>query len=149
MTFKEQLKKISESDIYKRMDGQTHHCNITLKTHVLSVMCECQSIAAFLKKHGIKVHEKDLYIAALCHDLGMVDRHDKRVYATHAALALLHGERGVYYAKSILGEDLTEIEAAAIRLHMFPLRIPPIHIEGWILIAADKYCTVKDFIKNL
>lgn len=80
----------------------------------------------------------------------MADRHDDNVYHfLRNNIALRHGNRSVEYAEKILGPDLTELEKHVIIRHMFPTQLPPLCREGWILIAADKYCTVKDFFKNL
>ena len=145
--FSEDLKLIRCSEVYERMRFQRHHCNTTLLKHVLSVARVSGNIARVLKKAGVKVRERELYVAAICHDMGMTDRYDKSVYPTHKDLAVKHGERSVYYLKSILGDRYIEREGQIIRYHMFPMLAPPRCIEGWILIAADKFRTVMDFFR--
>ncbi len=145
-TFREELNMLRESEVYERMRFQSHHYNTTLLKHVLSVAGVSARIARFLKKRGVKIHERELYIAALTHDLGMTDRYDKTVFPTHRDLALTHGDRSAFYARSILGDRFTLREEQIIKSHMFPLLPPPKTIEGWILIAADKYRTILDFM---
>lgn len=142
---KREISLILRSEVFSRLKGQTHHINTTLDRHIISVTLVCNRIYSFLKKFNIMISEEELIIAALCHDLGMSDRHNKEVFPTHKDLALKHGERSVYYAIGILGEDFTPKEEEIVKQHMFPMLLPPRCIEGWILITADKYCTVKDF----
>ena len=149
-TYEDQLRAIVNSNVFKRLTGQEHHYNTTLDRHIFSVAYACRRISSFLRRLGIRVREKELIVAAFCHDLGMADRHDDNVYHfLRNNIALRHGNRSVEYAEKILGPDLTELEKHVIIRHMFPTQLPPLCREGWILIAADKYCTVKDFFKNL
>ncbi len=144
--FKQKISLVLRSSVFSRLKGQEHHINTTLDRHIISVTLVCGRITSFLKRFGIRVSEEELIIAALCHDLGLSDRHDKNVFPTHRDLALNHGKRSVYYAKEILGKDFTEMEEEIVRQHMFPMLPPPRYFEGWILITADKFCTVKDFL---
>lgn len=149
-TYEEQLRLIVNSDVFKRLVGQEHHYNTTLDQHIFSVAYTCRKVSGFLKKLGVNVREKELIVAAFCHDLGMADRRDKNIYPFFENnLAFNHGNRSVMYAEEILGRDLTELERNIIIRHMFPTQLPPRYKEGWILIASDKFCTVKDFFKNL
>ena len=141
---------IVNSDVFKRLTGQKHHYNTTLDRHIFSVAYTCRKVSGFLKKLGIRIREHELIIAAFCHDLGMADRNDSSVYSFFENnLAFHHGRRSVMYARKILGENLTELEKNIIIRHMFPMQLPPRYMEGWILIASDKFCTVKDFFMNL
>ncbi|MBQ9550209.1 MAG: HD domain-containing protein [Lachnospiraceae bacterium] len=143
---KQEISLILRSDVFSRLKGQTHHINTTLDRHIISVALVCKRISSFLKRFNAGINEDELIIAALCHDLGMSDRHDKKVFPTHRDLALKHGERSVYYAREILGLAFTEREEDIVKQHMFPMLRPPRSIEGWILITADKFCTVWDFL---
>ena len=149
MNYDEQLKLIIESDVFRRMKYQRHHYNITLLYHVISVAKVCRNISSFLRKAGISVHEDELLIAAFCHDLGMVDRYDKDIYPKHRDLALGHGNRSCHYARKILKDNFTKREEHIIKRHMFPMKAAPLCREGWILIAADKFCTAWDFLWNI
>ncbi len=144
--FRKELEMIRQSEVYERMRFQRHHFNTTLLKHVLSVTEVCSRISSFLKRRGMKIHERELYIAAICHDMGMTDRYDRNVFPTHRDLALKHGEQSVYYARKILKEHFTRREEEIIKNHMFPLLLPPRSIEGLILICADKYRTILDFL---
>lgn len=147
--YREQLKLIFNSDVFNRMRAQQHHYNTTLMRHVINVAKVCRSISRVLQRAGIRISEGELLVAAFCHDLGMTDRYNKEIYPTHMDLALGHGRRSIYYARSILKDRFTKKEAHIIERHMFPMKKGPKCIEGWILIIADKFCTVKDFIVNL
>ncbi|MBQ6967604.1 MAG: HD domain-containing protein [Lachnospiraceae bacterium] len=144
--FRERLQKIGKSEVFSRMDNRTHHMNTTLKDHVFSALSTSKKVAVFLKKRGVRINEEELYIATLCHDLGMVDRDDKTVFKNQADLALHHGDRSLFYAREILKDDLSERETDSIKHHMFPIGRPPVYPEGWILSTVDKYVTIKDFI---
>ena len=45
--------------------------------------------------------------------------------------------------------ELSEVECDIIRKHMFPLTpVPPRYREGWLVVLADKVCSVYEFFRK-
>ena len=81
-------------------------------------------------------------IAALCHDLGIIGR--DRKYQSDSECFQCHAADSVRVAQRLY-PDIDAKTLDAIRCHMYPLtRTPPKSAEGYILIAADKFCSVSE-----
>ena len=45
--------------------------------------------------------------------------------------------------------ELSEVERDIIRKHLFPLTpVPPRYREGWLVVLADKVCSVYEFFRK-
>ena len=100
-----------------------------------------------LKKLNIKVNVPAVVIGALCHDLGILGRHEK--YSSGKECSREHPKESVTVAKDILNE-LPEKTEDIIERHMWPLgdTQAPNSIEGVVVSVADKYNSMKDLVKG-
>ena len=126
---------------------QTHHKVSTLGEHTMRVAVSSVILCYALQRVGLNVNMSTVVIAALCHDLGMLGRHDR--YASKKEAKREHPKASVKIAKEIVGE-LPEETEEAIRRHMWPTGSVshPNSLEGCIISVADKYNAVKDLIKG-
>lgn len=92
----------------------------------------------------IPVNERSLVRGALLHDYFLYDWHDSKNG---------HHMHGFTHPKTALDNatrdyNLTSVEKDIILHHMFPLTlIPPKHVEGWIVCAADKICAIEETLE--
>ena len=151
--------RASDTDIYKTIRqygddilcseqfGETrntkHHRHSSVSDHSLNVCIMSLELARLLKAAGVSVDDDDLVTAALCHDLGMVDRKNKY----HGLLNswYRHPENSVAAAHDIK-PDLSANAESMIRSHMWPLSsYMPRSRESVILVAADKCASLIDW----
>ena len=137
---------LNSEEMQKAFD-QTHHRWATVGEHTLRVAGASLIICYALKKMHVKVNVPAVVIGALCHDLGMLGRHEK--YDSLKNCNREHPIDSVYVAKELL-EDLPEITEDIIERHMWPLGgcKAPNTIEGAVVSIADKYAAVKDLVKG-
>ena len=69
--------EILESEEFQKAYRQKHHKIMTVADHSLGVAIISLRICRLLEKMHINVHEKELIISALCHDLGILGRDEK------------------------------------------------------------------------
>lgn len=113
------------------------HGHTSVYTHCISVAYTSCLIAARL---NLKVDVPKLVRGALLHDYFLYDWHNSNSLLLHG---FTHSKRALQNAC----EDfkLSPLERNIISRHMFPLTpIPPLHIEGWIVNIADKYCFLRE-----
>ena len=136
-------KDILCSDVFRQAASETHHVRGTVLDHTLNVCVVSLRLARQLKNRGIKVSEKDLVHAALCHDLGMIGR-DRKYKGKYNAWEA-HPEESARIAREIL-PDLTGEAEEIVRSHMWPLSgsLPRTN-EGVLLCIADKYASMEDW----
>ena len=123
-----------------------HHGNVSVAMHSLHVAKESLRLARWLNRHGGHVNEKDAVCSSLLHDIGMTER------VIHKSMpwvkAYTHPTRG-----STLAEEeyhVNAVQADAIKRHMWPICvIPPRHLTGWVVTAADKISSMKEVLGNL
>lgn len=133
---------IMASPLFQQGFNQAHHYRTTVSDHSLNVAYYGLMICALLIHLGIKVNERDLVRAALCHDLGILGRYDK--FRNNQECCVQHPIDSLAIAENML-PDITEIERDSIRYHMFPIMCPhPHHAEGWIITVADKIALARD-----
>lgn len=137
-----------------------HHYRITVWEHSINVSFTC-----FLIAKKLKLNKKVCAISGMLHDfyshawiyneelakidngkyvseIGKKNKFFKQHGFTHAESATKNYLRYFYYLQDV---KITN----SIRRHMFPLNItPPRYIEGYVLTVADKYVSIKDFIKS-
>ena len=147
-TAEEDLSKaIQDSPVFQKIMEQKHHYTTNVGDHSIAVEQEALKMCDALEKLGFHTDRKCVSVAAMCHDLGMVDR-DKR-YRNNFHCWQEHAENSVEEARKLI-PDLDEKTEDAIRCHMWPLaRHLPASPAGFIVIAADKYVSTADTLKQL
>ena len=134
---------ILQSEAFRKGFSQTHHLHGSVSDHSLNVCIASARIGRLCQKLGIRVNEKELIQAALCHDLGMLAREEK--YAGRRDSWRSHPEDSARIARELV-PDLSPSAAEIIRTHMWPVsgRFPRSR-EGLILTSADKYASLADW----
>ena len=139
--------EVLESDQMKQAFRQTHHRWATVGEHTLRVTMSSVLLSYALRKMNINVNIKDVVIGALCHDLGILGRHEK--YDSPKESKREHPKESVDVAK-VLVDDLPENAEDIIERHMWPAADSkaPNSIEGAVVSVVDKYSAVKDLVKG-
>ncbi|MCR5774742.1 MAG: HD domain-containing protein [Lachnospiraceae bacterium] len=122
---------------------QVHHQSTTVGDHTLGVTVEA---VKFCIRHGLTddITLGNVVTASLCHDLGIMGRHEK--FENSVQCLRQHPKHSVERYMDITGEENERVREA-IAVHMFPLRLRiPTHKEAWILTMADKLGAVKEKI---
>lgn len=137
-------REIIRSVRFKEASDVTHHHVTNVARHSYRVAAASDDIANFLINKGIKVDREMLLRAALLHDIAMT------VPSVKSKVGIIkyciHPFAGSRLAKCEY--ELDKKTLRAIRFHMWPLTIiPPTSREGWILLAADKYCSIIERTK--
>ena len=120
-----------------------HHKQHCVAQHSLRVADRACRISDWLIRRGVQVSREDVVRASLLHDIGMTE---EKVYASHSwEKAYSHPRLSAEIAKTEFHAN--EVQQEAIRHHMLPVCIiPPAHLTGWILLAADKICSIREVI---
>ena len=145
---KDELRRaILNSEAFRRCLAQKHHLETTAGRHSIAVERSALRIGSFLNRLGIRIDEKRLVVASLCHDLGMADRDER--YKSTFQCHRMHPAASVEEAKKII-RDLDFKTEKAIRFHMWPLALHlPASREGWILSIADKQASIAGTLMYL
>ncbi|MCR4656576.1 MAG: HD domain-containing protein [Lachnospiraceae bacterium] len=131
-----------DSEVFKAARKQIHHRKTTVARHIMRVTAVAADIASKLNKEKQRVDMKDVIIAAVCHDLGIVGRYEK--YRNDVECCLKHPKDSLIVAKQIY-PDLNRRVEDIILHHMFPLvPVPPRSLEGFVVIMADKIVAYHD-----
>lgn len=135
---------ILHSDTFRQAAGETHHLHGTVADHTLNVCILSVRFCHILKHRQIRINEKDVIQAALCHDLGMVGRGSK--YSGRKDSWQSHAEESVRIAHALI-PDLHDSVEDMILSHMWPVSGPrPRSREGRLLNTADKIASMTDWI---
>lgn len=139
--------EVLNSEEMQQAFEQTHHKRATVGEHSLRVTMSSVLLCYALRKMNIKVNIPAVVIASLCHDLGILGRHNK--YSNARECVEEHPRESVAIARDIV-EELPENTEEIIERHMWPLgdSKAPNSLEGAIVSAADKYTAVKDLVKG-
>ncbi|MDO5703069.1 MAG: HD domain-containing protein, partial [Lachnospiraceae bacterium] len=136
-------KDIINSEVFKNAATETHHLKGTVLDHTINVCVVCMRLAMELNSRGIKVREKELIQAALCHDLGMVGRDEK--YKDRMDAWESHPKESARIARELI-PDLSDDTEQMILTHMWPVAGSyPATSEAMILCMADKYASMADW----
>jgi uncharacterized protein len=136
-------KDILNSDVFRQAANEKHHLHGTVLDHTINVCVVSMWLCRQLKNRGVKVREKDLIQAALCHDLGMVGRESK--YKDRVDSWGEHPKESARIARELI-PDLSEEAEEMIRNHMWPAGGSlPSSNEAMILCIADKYASMADW----
>ncbi len=138
---------ILESERFKRAEQVTHHGTTSVAQHSIDVARYALMLCIEQKKQGKKVSRRDVVRAALLHDIGMTDDDISNMVSARKTYA--HPVRSALIARKEYGANLIQVDA--IRKHMWPLyAMPPSFTAGWILIDADKFCSVREVtVRNI
>ena len=136
-------KDIINSEVFRKTAAQKHHVNSTVFEHTINVCVVALRLCRQLKRRGINVSEKDVIQAALCHDLGMIDRESRYKHLRDTWRS--HPEESAKTARELI-PDLSPEAEEMIRSHMWPLsgNLPRTQ-ESMILCIADKYASMADW----
>ena len=130
------------SDIFVSGFDQTHHYYTTVADHTLNVALTSLEMAYRLEKLHIHLDKRPLVTGALCHDLGIIGRHNK--YKNDAICCQLHPLDSVKAARTLL-KDLDPKTRKIISRHMFPMTpLPPTSLTGWVVDIADTISTYHE-----
>ncbi len=125
---------------------RTHlqHGDVTVYRHCMNVAMASARLSEDLH---LRVREKDMIRGALLHDYFLYDWHEGDPNDPKWIHDRLHG---FYHAGKALRNareeyPLTECEQEIIRRHMWPMNpVPPNCKEAWVVIAADKWVSLKE-----
>ena len=136
-------REILRSERFGNAKDVPHHFGVSVARHTRHVADKSVKIALFLKKRGVDVNMRDVVRGSLLHDLGMTDR---RVFCRPSFVkAYTHPREGVRIAMRDFGVDVDKEVRDAIVHHMWPICVvPPRHITGWIVTAADKAASMEE-----
>jgi 5'-deoxynucleotidase YfbR-like HD superfamily hydrolase len=138
---------VLESDEMKEAFEQTHHRLSTVGEHTLRVAASSLLLCYALKKIRVRVNLPAVVVGSLCHDLGMLGRHEK--FSSAKERNREHPKESIAVAKDIV-DELPEKAENIIERHMWPLGRSgaPNSIEEAVVSVADKYNAVKDVVKG-
>ena len=133
--------EIRKSMRFQKAERIKHHKETNVATHSEETAMYGRRICGWLKKHNVDVNEEDVVQACLLHDIGMTDEDVSG--SSSWKKAYKHPERGEEIARKEYHAN--EVQCDAIKRHMWPICIiPPKSLEGWVVIAADKACSIHE-----
>ena len=124
--------RLSETKQFIQHSDMTvfQHC-----AHVAYISC------VLCVKLGLDVSWEDLIRASLLHDYFLYDWHELKAFDFRHAF----GHPTMAMHNALADYKLTDKEKQIIQRHMWPLTIvPPTCREGWIVVLADKLCTLLE-----
>ena len=137
--------EIIDSERFRAAEAIPHHLAGNVAQHSLNVAKESCRIAEWLNRRGLQVDVKDAVRGSLLHDIGMTEKEVFR--SPFWKKAYTHPERGAELARDEY--RATSVQEDAIRRHMWPICIvPPKHAVGWIVLTADKICSIKELLRR-
>lgn len=132
------------SSLFRKGFSQTHHKITTVGDHTLNVTICGDQISRFLERRGKSVNRANVVQGALLHDVGIIGRDEK--YRDNHECGQRHAADSAVLSKELLPEVSPEI-IEIVEHHMFPVtKIPPKSREGRIVVFADKYCAVMEWL---
>lgn len=136
-------KDILNSDLFRQAANEKHHLHGTVLEHTLNVCVVSMWLSRQMQKRGVKVNDKDLIQAALCHDLGMIGREGKYKHRVDSWGG--HPKESARLARELV-PDLSPEAEEMIQNHMWPAggSLPGSN-EAKILCLADKYASMADW----
>lgn len=110
-----------------------HCCHVAYLCCVLSV------------RMGLDVSYRELIRGALLHDYFLYDWHHTHAFNFRHAF----GHPTLAMKNALMDYPLTEKEMQIIQRHMWPLTVvPPTCKEGWVIVIADKICTILEVFRK-
>lgn len=118
-----------------------HYEGRSIADHSLETAEYALRIARLLNEHGTPVNVEDAVRASLMHDIGMTV--DEVFLSPSYRKAYSHPREGARIAWEEFGANSVQVDA--ILHHMWPIGfIPPHSLEGWVVVAADKCCSMHE-----
>ena len=136
---------ILSSARFEKAGTVRHHITGNVAEHSRNTAEYGRRMCEWLNRHGIDVSEEDVVQACLLHDIGMTeDRvHDSAGWRK----AFWHPRKGARIARDEY--HVNKVQYNAIKRHMWPICIiPPRYKEGWVVMAADKYCSIRELSRK-
>ena len=134
---------IMNNEKFKEMNNYIQHGTTTTLEHCISV--------SYISYKICKYYNFDYISAArggLLHDLFLYDWHTHCKETGNHFHGLTHPRTALNNAKKYF--DLNDVERDIILKHMWPLTvIPPKHMEGYVVMYADKYCGFIETIERI
>lgn len=135
-------KDVLYSEAFKEAVTQEHHFTSTVARHSLIVALIALSMCYTLAKIGVKVDKREVVIASLAHDIGILGRKTK--YSFGLQCAYQHPRDSETELRKLV-PDLSENAYKAVRWHMFPIFSPlAISWVGILVTIADKRASFRD-----
>lgn len=120
------------------MSAYPHHGKVDCLSHSIDVSYTAYQIGRILKLDFVALAR-----GGLLHDLYLYDWHIKG--DRRGLHGFTHAKNAYHNAKDLI--DLTDKEKDMILKHMWPLNASlPKYKETFILMVADRYCTIKESI---
>ncbi|MDO4798255.1 MAG: HD domain-containing protein [Coriobacteriales bacterium] len=118
-----------------------HHFDVDVASHSLNAARRALALCRWLNRHGASLSEEDAVRVSLLHDLGMTN---DDVFQSHPKIkAHTHPVESALIAREEFGAN--DVMLDAILFHMWPIgHVPPHHLLGWILWAADKLSFIQE-----
>ena len=143
---KELGKDVLYSSAFQKAVLQEHHYSSTVARHSLVVAMIALSMCYWLARIGIRVNKREVVIASLGHDLGILGRKTKYFFGLQCAYQ--HPRDSEKVLRELV-PNLSEKTYKAVRWHMFPVFSPlALSWIGLIVTIADKRASFKDRKKN-
>ena len=137
--------EIIDSARFRAAGAIPHHLAGNVAEHSLNVAMESCRIAEWLNRRGLQVDVKDAVCGSLLHDIGMTEKDVSDSPSWKKAYS--HPARGAQLAREEYRAN--PVQEDAVRRHMWPICVvPPRHAAGWIVLAADKICSVKELLRR-
>ena len=140
--YKDYLDCVSDllaNDLVRSMGKYPHHSAMNCLEHCVNV-----SYVSYRICRRLRLDARSAARGGLLHDFFLYDWH---------VTQLEQGLHGFHHAKLALQNatthfDLNDMEKDIIRKHMWPLNItPPRYRESFVVVIADKYCTIIEVLK--
>ncbi|MDO4404010.1 MAG: HD domain-containing protein [Atopobiaceae bacterium] len=133
---------IIHSDRFDKAKRVPHHSKSgNIACHSLETATYALGITRWLSSHGVHIDENDVVRASLLHDIGMTE--DDVFLSPSRKKAYSHPKEGSRIAAEEFGANSVQLDA--IKRHMWPIGIvTPRHATGWVVVAADKLCSMKE-----
>lgn len=132
---------VSSARFAKAETVHHHSRGHNIARHSVDVAASALRMTRWLNRHGMAVSERDAVRAALLHDIGMTeDKVFNSISPVKSRMRPIEGER---IAREEYGANKVQLDA--IRHHMWPLCVvPPRSFVGWVVLAADKRCSMHE-----
>lgn len=133
---------VMETPEFQEAFYQIHHVRTTVAVHSINVAIVSIVLCLLLARIHVRTDLRDVVRAALCHDLGIMGRHEK--YRNNFQCSQQHPVDSVEVARKIL-DQYDDKTLKIIETHMWPVRPGrPRSVEGFVVTLADKYAAVME-----
>lgn len=139
---REQAEALLHEGRLSQTKGFIQHSDLSVYQHCCHVAYVCCVLCVRL---GLDVSWEEMIRGALLHDYFLYDWHKCRAFDFHHAF----GHPTLAMKNALMDYKLTTKEQQIIQRHMWPLTvIPPTCTEAWVIVAADKICTLLEVFRK-